>query len=82
MKITITADDIDNGRAYRADSCPAALALKRRTGNRGATVGIMLARSLGASWRTSRSLQRWIEAFDNSRAVKPASFILRECATA
>jgi hypothetical protein len=90
MKITVTDEDIRDGIPGDPWNCPVALAVKRATGEDKVSVArysifiwgphpvLSYDRELKKCFEPSASLQKFIRNVDMRRAVKPASFIIRE----
>ena len=79
MKVTVTAEDIEQGVRSHPSACPLALALRRRTGE------VVRINDLGDVWRGGRmSYQlfppawRFLRNFDAGKPVKAATFMLLE----
>ena len=85
MKIHVTQEDIDKGRANSYQKCPVALAIKRQIPNNGVKVGIKHLRLYDKNDRAKeiecpRSVCLFVSKFDDRtkrEEVKPFTFILK-----
>ena len=77
LTITVTADDIANGKPGQGTSCPVALAAYR-AGVPEALVGPRVIRYKGRFVPLPRSAIRFVRSFDRGRPVKPFRFRLKE----
>ncbi len=78
MKIDVTAEDIKQGVKGSAMSCPIALAVQRKRGYHGATVGYSTCGAVGrGNWVLPKVARDFIAGFDNGREVAPFSFNLK-----
>lgn len=75
--VTVTQEDIDNGRRCHAQECPFALALARvlPSGTRIA-VGVYTAQIGESTVRLTREIERWTADYDYGHPVAPAVFEL------
>jgi hypothetical protein len=90
MKITVTQEDLACGTPGDPASCPVARAVRRATGEedvrvfmRGVTIWqldetTVAGRRIKKAYKNSERLTDFIMKVDSCRAVKPASFLLRE----
>lgn len=84
MKISITAQDIKNGKACSRNSCPVALAIKKALPGCPVWVDswfIDIIRTelefpLITAYHTNDKIERFIKTFDEGGRVKPFSFDL------
>lgn len=75
MKITITNQNITNGRRDDPNYCPVALAITETSG-RVPTVNGMSVNFDGYLRYLPSPIQRWIEMFDAGQPVEPTAFDL------
>ncbi len=80
MRITVTQEDIDNGRRCDPDCCPVGRALSRagliHYGVIGSAVMIKDGQAHAMALPLPAPVRDWILDFDGSRAVEPFSFEL------
>ncbi len=80
MKITVTKQDIENGRRCDPDCCPVGRALSRagvlHLGVVGAAVMVADGPGHAVSLPLPGAVESWILDFDGSRPVEPMSFEL------
>ncbi len=76
MKIKVIQKDINSGVPEDSSSCAIARALKRQ-GARYVRVDSIEIIAFGASWATSKRLEKFIEDFDDGKKVKPTIFAVR-----
>lgn len=76
MKIKVTQDHIDRGKAFNCGYCPVALAIREQA----ETVAVSRREVRITAWHYDlpRSAQRFIDRFDLRKPVKPFTFILKE----
>jgi hypothetical protein len=78
VKVTVTRQDIRNGRRLDAAFCPVSFAVKRATGSgRVFACSQCLEVDNEVIEPAPRSVARFVNAFDRGRPVKPFAFILK-----
>jgi hypothetical protein len=80
MRLTVTAEDIRDGKRESCSSCPMALALNR-AGFETAYVNLWFVRESANGlplFSLSESAMQFIADFDAGKPVQPATFVLRE----
>lgn len=76
MKIIVTQADIDNGIRNQGDKCAIALALKRDGHNSVNVSGYGGISADGIDYKSNKTMEEWIKAFDRSDKVKPHTFVV------
>lgn len=77
--VTVTAEDIKNGRRRNIHLCANALALQRATGCSDAWIGPFVACVTGGhagTHQTPPAVEAFITRFDNGEPVEPYTFVL------
>lgn len=76
--ITVSSGDIRQGKRWRAQSCPVALALQRQLGDVFMVSGSVI-RVLGSGLKINspRSVRRFVKRFDKGCPCKPFRFYLK-----
>lgn len=76
MIISVEQKHIKKGKRMSCGNCPIALAIKEQTYLESLSVGAEDVRSVWRSIPLSRSAQRFVQAFDKRKPVKPFKFKL------
>jgi hypothetical protein len=76
VKIKVTQDHINRGKAFNGGYCPVALAIREQTQN--VSVNNREVRITGGCYHLPRSATRFITNFDRHKSVKPFMFLLKE----
>jgi hypothetical protein len=79
MRLTVTAEDIRDGKRESCSSCPMALALNR-AGFETAYVNLWFVRESANGlplFSLSESAMQFVSDFDAGKPVQPATFVLR-----
>ena len=78
IKVSVTQQDIDNGRRQDPFSCPIALSLRRAFGAEQIRIESHRIIIGNQEYRPSKRMKTFIHKFDSGKSVEPQTFIVKD----